>query len=234
MLRVKSVASQLKSPCFIIFNDYLKHVTPRYKNDSFAVPLSVVKDEMTIEEINKELSNLNKYVTYEPDLLDTTFTLIENYLKTTSKNPNKLKREILNETYFNREFNNWNLTNFVRKYDVCSREFFLSMVLDAHPYRMGYLANKVKTKENIIKDFNKQKDLDANHIYIDWYNGIGIKNSFPIDHYVSEFELDMRRFNDRNYNTGFHKILYVMEKHLDNNIKVFTKVPNTSDTIKRV
>lgn len=227
MLRIKTV---LRAPRFVVFNKFLKHKTPTYYETEFAVPSQVIKDTMSYKEYCDERKKLSKTIPSEPFLLNKTYSLIKDFLTKESKEPELLSKEILNETFFDREFNNWNLTNFMRKNDVHSRELFLSMVLDADPYGAGTLANITKSKEEILADFEKK--VDGETVYFDWYNGIGIKNHFPVDHYQTGLELDIRRFNDRNYNNGYHKLLRVMEHYIKEEPKKFTRVED-SDPIDK-
>ena len=82
---------------------------------------------------------------------------------------------------------------------------------------MGLLSHD-EEKQNIQeleKTFDTSNKNSDEYVYFDWYNGVGIKNRFPKDIYKSEFKLDMRRFNDRNYDVGYERILALINARIE-------------------
>jgi hypothetical protein len=93
----------------------------------------------------------------------------------------ELVNDILNHTFFCEFFEKWNITNLVRKYGLTSFDVFHCLVNGAEPFGLGTLAHKSKySRESILDDFTKACNANK-YAYFDYWNGIGVKSSFPVD-----------------------------------------------------
>jgi hypothetical protein len=195
---------------------------PEQTRDSITFKESDVKPVMKVEELvelsNKYNRNLDlKFYTNNFGNVD---YLINKAFETNNNlDPEFTKKEILDTTYFS-TYENWNLTNLARKYRLSSFDFFYALG-NSQPFGVGALAhdsNKMK-KDEMRKEFTKMsEDKDSeykDYVFIDYWNGIGFKSRFPInvDNNATPFELNIRRYNDRNGYMGFDKIFNLIDSN---------------------
>lgn len=126
-------------------------------------------------------------------------------------NRDKILSDIRENTFYSCTYEQWNITNLVRKHKLSSIDIFRALV-DSVPFAMGIFDHeKTLMNENEIKkEFNKR--ADCGYSSFDYWNGIGLKCSFPTDVYDDNtpFELNMRRYNDRNEYKGYEKIINLL------------------------
>lgn len=119
--------------------------------------------------------------------------LIHNELVKGSSNDTHFLNEIKENTYFERGFDDWNITNYVRKHTINSKDVFLALTLNAKPTGMGmieYIENLDKVSDNKIGFWNDyynnelaetlRRNPNSEYLYFDYANGIRLKMGFPI------------------------------------------------------
>jgi len=165
----------------------------------------------------QNLQNENKNKTIENILL---MTNNDGYIhkKVMSKCSEDLKRNIFENTYFTNAFEFWNITNFVRKYNIDSKEIFLELTKKEEKYENYW---------NTCRIMNNYKYFDYCGIY-------GIKNEFPIDIYKSEFILNMRRYVDRSTIKGYNNLIKLFEEKIKTANSNTTKIDNNTNNINDV
>jgi hypothetical protein len=207
-------------PKYIVFNNYLKYKL-EYSLDNinkYGIFYLYYKNVMTIEEINKiknrnqDLLNHDSYIGKQS--LDNALLVDNYYKKKYSNNGNynvndvnndPFKKEIFDLTFYHSKFEYWNITNLCRKYNINGKEVFKALCYNYDT--------------NIYDDFDERANLETDYAYFDYYKNQGIKNAFPIDIYKSQFNLNMRRYNDRNFYDGYEKILTLFEEKIKCGIK---------------
>ena len=178
--------------------------------------------QMNYEEITTEMTNhaVSSTLEFRNESLKKDHKLIEEYWKNDRDKEKIIKKEILDLTHYNQHYD-WNITNLVRKYDLSGLDVFLAMIAGTIPdfTTLGVLQYQHKniTRDALTDEWNKEmnRDPESFYVYFDWLNGIGVKNHFPIDIHKVPFTLDMRRFNDRNYNIGYERIFNLLSHTID-------------------
>jgi len=205
----------LSYPKYIIFNNYLKLSTKQFHYELINT-ITFKSDEITdiitiemLEDISKKYKTTIKLNSYK-DMFKEIDYLINMAIKEFKINETEIKKDILENTFYLNS-DSWNVTNLVRKYKLSSLDIFASFVSD-HNFKL----------EDIKQDFNNNKSTNG-YKYFDYYNGIGIKCRFPDDVNINPIDLNMRRYNDRNYNSGYHKIIKLLSDNYDKRSNDFSK-----------
>lgn len=233
MLKVSNIMIELSLPRYVKINDFMKVNLHKDYLINYGVPLNKVKDLMSLEEI-KSLRKIND--NYLKDKSEIHEKLIINYLDK-SKNKKKLKDELFENTFYQYNFEYWNITNLARKYNISGEEV-LDKLIKSDPFNMGFMSYEPDKEINIKKLFKERKKEYPNseYFYCDYINGIGIKNNFPLDINQSQFKLSMRRYNDRNNYNGYDKVLSLIEEKINNKPQNFIRYecpePNESKNQK--
>jgi len=139
-----------------------------------------------------------------------------------------LVKDIYENTYYEEEFEYWNITDLVRKYSLSSFDVFYAMIENALPCNSGIFSfNDKQMNIDTIKTtfYARIKSSTADNVYFDWWNGIGIKCHYPVDVNRTPFKLNMRRFNDRNNNTGYCSIIKLLFGSLSNKKDAVVQIP---------
>lgn len=129
-----------------------------------------------------------------------------------------LTADILDLThYFNYNLEKWDITQLCLKYSVEPVDIFVALVGDASPFGMGMFAYPKTGNYNLAEkardDFMRylttpnNYGADETHINYDYWNGIGVKSQFPKDIHQHPMQVNMRRYNDRNDNLGYYRII---------------------------
>lgn len=135
-----------------------------------------------------------------------------------SKCSEDLKRNIFENTYFTHAFEFWDITNFVRKYNIDSKEIFLEL-----------------TKKNKkYEDCWNTCTIINNYKHFDYCRNYGIKNQFPIDIYKSEFILNMRRYVDRSGIKGYKNLITLFEEKIKTSNINTTKIDNNTNNTNNI
>lgn len=136
----------------------------------------------------------------------------------------KLLADIKSNTFFSSNLENFDITNLVRLYRLSSFDVFHSLVSNAIPFNMGFLdynpdkMSKEEIYEEFISRIKETPHSNPNYVYYDYWNGIGIKSSFPINpnNNSTPFTLNMRRYNDRNGHSGYLRLLGLLVDSMGN------------------
>lgn len=110
----------------------------------------------------------------------------------------KLKKDLSDNTWFESNFEHWNITNLVRKYNIDGKTLFLTMVSDTKEYRD-------------LWDENKPSGV---YKYFDYCGGYGLKNHYPLNIYKSQTQLNLRRYVDRCGITGYQNLIKLFEEKI--------------------
>jgi hypothetical protein len=140
-----------------------------------------------------------------------------------------LRADILDLTHYHQyNLELWDITQLCLKYNVEPVDIFVALVADASPFGMGAfsfpktgnhgLAEKARAdfQEKLGRN-NGYFDRD-NNIHFDYWNGIGIKTSFPKDIHQHPMQVNIRRYNDRNGYQGYHRIIQVFAARLSDSL----------------
>lgn len=238
MLRNCNILSKsLVQPACIIFNDLLR-VNMHYPTDEskthFSFPSSCIPDSTrtikytdlhtqfirykkpldSLEHINKSAARYTKLIT-----------------KALNAYPEEIKlslaSELVNHTSLDYRFELWNITSAIRARGLDSADVLGALVKDAMPYEMGIFSHiKPEIKHaDLVTGFRSalaeaknpvnSKAGKRDYIYIDYWNGIGIKSRFPVNisNPATPCEINIRRFNDRNGDCGFERIIALLAEN---------------------
>ena len=229
----------ITAPKFVIFNDYLKLNTNCMTEtliNTITFKTEEVKPVMKVQEL-VELSNK-----YKRDLdlkfYTNNFQQVDSLIKYTFENnnyiiPEFIKKEILDNTFFS-TYENWNITDLTRKYNISSCDVFCALC-NSKPFEAGVLvhdSSKMKHEE-MKKEFINRANENKDYVFFDYWNGVGLKCHFPINvnNNATPFELNMRRYNDRNNFTGYEKIINLINDNKDKARDDYLKyVPTIKET----
>jgi len=136
-----------------------------------------------------------------------------------------LRADIMDLTHYHQyNLELWDITQLCLKYDVAPVDVFVALVADASPFGMGIFSfpetGNHGLAEKASADF--QKKLSENNgyfdrdwfIHFDYWNGIGVKTTFPKDIHKHPMQVNIRRYNDRNGYQGYHRIIQLFAKCL--------------------
>ncbi len=146
-----------------------------------------------------------------------------------------LRADILDLThYFNYNLEKWDITQLCLKYSVEPVDIFVALVGDASPFGMGMFAYPKtgtynlaeKARDDFIKYLTTPNKYGAaeTHIHYDYWNGIGVKNQFPKDIHQHPMQVNMRRYNDRNDNLGYYRIIKLFADRVSANLAQQSRV----------
>jgi hypothetical protein len=138
-------------------------------------------------------------------------------------------------TYFEKGMEDWNITLLIRAAELSSVDVFIALVQDACPFNMGHFGfneNRANTtKQDFIKLLETTKAANNNYVYIDYWNGIGVKSRFPVDIMKSDQCITIRRYNERNGGTGYERICKLITPVLEKLLPT-VMVDEDTDTAK--
>ena len=215
LLRTKSI--QLKPLKYLIF----RYVPIKI---DIELPEKYVKNDiMKYEEIPEGAKNnhVTEMLNHYRNESEVPMHHLDKYFEKNKSNEEIIKKEIYENTFFERSFETWDITNLTRKYDIKGKEIFMELVKFNSPFNMGILDHKSeKDKLDKIDEAweNNLKDRSENkYVFFDYYNGIAIKNSFPINPHEGVFKFRIKKYNDRTAesNNGFKKILDILNSKIE-------------------
>lgn len=119
----------------------------------------------------------------------------------------KLKKEIYSNTYFEYGFQPWVITDLVRKYNITGKELFLSMAGNDEKYC------------KLWEDYSAVANSDYKN-----FDCYGMKNSYPINIYVSETKLNLINYVNRSGIGGYKGLIELIEKKIKSNHVEYQKV----------
>ena len=210
----------------VIYHQYLPVKTDIYvplqsffklnKPEGYIMRKEDFTEEMMNDHIRTRVNFTDKYLSKDSDL-------INNSLNDSSVNQNSpdIKEFINNDTHYEVSYNTfWDITDLVRKLGISGKDLFLALGTDNVPdlNTLGIIShqkggNSEEALTNIWNDSLKKKS-DRNYVHFDWINGVGIKNSFAVDTNKDRSILDMRRFNERNYDIGYDRLIDLFNQRI--------------------
>jgi hypothetical protein len=238
MLRnTNTISKSLVQPAYIIFNDLIR-VRMNYPTDEFkkqfSFPLSSFRDSLrTIKyaDLHGQFIRYKKPTNTLEDLNKSTARHASLITKALNAYPADIRQalatELVNRTYLDYRLELWNITSVVRARGLDTADVFGALVKDAVPYGMGMFNHKEVTVKHadLVTTFRAEladaknpqnpKARPQDYISIDYWNGIGIKTRLPVDitNPVTPCEINIRRFNDRNGDTGFERIITLLAEN---------------------
>lgn len=135
-------------------------------------------------------------------------------LSITDNNINKayiLLNEFVENTTHKIGDNVVNITKLMDEYNISPEELFYYMIRQGSPFNMGAFDHK---DNKIIKSVAMAKEvLEKNNYFVDYYNGIAIKNKFR-QNPSEEQEIRIKKFDDRNLISFYHCIIQLLNDKL--------------------
>lgn len=186
---------KFRVPKFVKY-DFMLH---KYENSDFSLKYFGVEENIYQDIIDFDIIKDNhKNLNYSDAFVIHKY-LINKYFEENEYNID-FKSLIFNNIFFENNFEYLNVTNICRKYNISGFDVFYKLI-------SRYNISKEKAMEDFTEDSNKT--FDNNYVHFDYYNNIGIKNSFPKDEIINtkNFKLNMRRYNDRENYQGYNLIL---------------------------
>lgn len=100
------------------------------------------------------------------------------------------------------------------KHNILQEELFYYMAKFNGPFNMGVFDHK---EENIITNINQAKQiLESRNYYIDYYNGIAMKNRFAKDENGRQW-MHISKFDDRNSYSFYYCVIYLLNTKINYN-----------------
>lgn len=149
-------------------------------------------DTIKFEDLKK--LQLNKSIKSLIELYENDYYLHKKVLLTSDK----LKKELHDNTWFEQNFEYWNITNFVRKFNIDGKTLFLTMVKDTKEYH----------------DLWEEKTTYGETKYFDYCGSYGLKNDYPLNIYKSQTKLNLRRYVDRSGMKGYYNLIKLFENKI--------------------
>jgi hypothetical protein len=244
MLRVnRQIFNNIKYPNYIIFNSLIK---TNFNSVHEEMKNSITFYEKDVKKIMSynEIDNLFKKYKRQNNLLDyhkVADIHTKDFLTNLNNYPTHLKKIIINEfsenTYFSRFYEDFNLTNLMRKFEVKPAEIFSFLV---QPHKDYTDSSDFYNKYNLYQKFYTEKfsnmeleRKDSDYIYFDYYNNIRLKCNIPktLDLPIT---INIRRLDYGFYPRLFNFLAYKLENNPDlknnNNYKIYEPSDNDNNT----
>jgi hypothetical protein len=216
----------------VIFHDLLRVNIPSHINYEFpaeSLPSSVISYDtlaglLATHRPDYDSSRWNDATSRHAELIG---LALSNYDKVVQE---ILRADILDLTYYYQyNLEDWDITQLCLKYDVAPVDIFVALVADASPFGMGAfafpatrnhgLADKARADftDRIIQD-SMRFLFPESYIHYDYWNGIGVKTSFPKDINKNSMRVNIRRYNDRNDDQGYYRIIKLFAGRVSANL----------------
>ncbi len=238
MLRItKKVFNNIKSPKYIVFNGFVKtsfidvHNETKHKITFFDKDMQDIMSYSEIQKLYEKYNRKNELQDYEKMANSITTEIVDN-LKIYPIDMQKVFiNEIATTTYFKRYFEDYNITNLIRKYKLEPGEIFSFLVQPHKKFNnnSGFYAKYNQYLDYYVKEFdkikNKSENINQNYIYFDYYYNhnnseyyanVGLKCSIPLSTNLP-MTLSIRRYQDRNYYSFFPRLFNMLAYKLEKN-----------------
>ncbi len=174
-----------------------------------------------------------RHVPYYAEIMTKSTALqtdLEHYMTDSLDADSSVRANILSDlsncTMYTRGMEDWDITHLAKQYQLQSEDVFNTLVEDAEPFGMGAFSHS-KSRESDFKCrveyalMNKSK-----YVHIDYWNGIGVKSSFPVnlDDPTTPLKLAIRRYNDRNGDTGYRRIVKMLYQNMSKRVPEYSPV----------
>ena len=235
MLRItKKVFNNIKSPNYIVFNSFIKtsfidvHDETKNKITFFDKDIQNNMSYSEIQKLYEKYNRKNELQDYEKIANTITMEIVDNLKIYPTDMQKVFINEISTNTYFKRYFEDYNITNLIRKYKLEPGEIFSFLVQPHKKFNnnSGFYNKYNQYLDYCVKEFSKIKDkthhIDQNYIYFDYYNNkenyitVGLKCSIPLSINLP-MTLNLRRYQDRNSFIFFPRLFNMLAYKLEKN-----------------
>jgi hypothetical protein len=186
---------------FIRFKNYLRLQVP----DVFLKTNSLWKPNNHPQMINyEELSQPLRIEFAHSQILINSFDRKLNSFSKVGPMSTSLKSEIDQFAYFSRNGYDFHPWTYLKKKNLTSLDVFSTLV-DSNPFGLGVCNYQIMTSKDIHDQWKFLTDrTESNWVFLDYWNGIGLKMSIPkdlqalSDEELSQHSVDYKRYDDRN------------------------------------
>jgi hypothetical protein len=128
--------------------------------------------------------------------------------------------DLSNCTVYTRGMEDWDITHLAKQYQLQPESVFEALVEDAEPFGMGALSHQKRKASDFKQRVEYAIQNREKYVHVDYWNGIGVKSSFPvnIDDPETPLKLAIRRYNDRNADTGYRRIVKMLFQNTPNRV----------------
>lgn len=128
--------------------------------------------------------------------------------------------DLSNCTVYTRGMEDWDITRLAKQYQLQPESVFEALVEDAEPFGMGALSHQKRKASDFKQRVEQAIQHKAKYVHVDYWNGIGVKSSFPVnlDDPDTPLKLAIRRYNDRNGDTGYRRIVKMLFQNMQNRV----------------
>lgn len=174
-----------------------------------------------------------RHVPYYAEIMTKSTALqtdLERYMAESLDADSSVRANILSDlsncTMYTRGMEDWDITHLAKQYQLQSEDVFNTLVEDAEPFGMGAFSHS-KSRES---DFKCRVEYalmnNSKYVHIDYWNGIGVKSSFPVnlDDPATPLKLAIRRYNDRNGDTGYRRIVKMLYRNMSKRVPEYVPV----------
>lgn len=163
-------------------------------------------------------------------LYDETLHVIESIAKNINQeNYKQLYYEFINNSIHTNADTMIDITVLMNKYNIEGYELFYEMVKTSEPFNFGALDHDhkhaqqftINDAKSIFVDYIEQHKEDDDNVYkpntifIDYYNGIAVKNYFRLDNKIKQ-TINIKKYDDRNsYGKFYQCILRILNRKIN-------------------
>lgn len=106
-------------------------------------------------------------------------------------------RTVADNSYFLRLFDNWDITQLVRKYNISGEQLFVALASMSVPTGIGCIEFKDLNDQEYSKIYQQHvSELNGDSgVYFDYVNGVRMKNWFPLDTNKSRTVIDLYKYD---------------------------------------
>jgi hypothetical protein len=116
----------------------------------------------------------------------------------------ELYRAFIHNVTFSHRYTKCDVTNLMTKFNITNADILMALCNGAEPFGMGVVENALARKHNPNVNHLTMKQAEtilSSHSYIDYLNGIPIKQTLESKNIV----LDMKRYDDRHFEGAMYQ-----------------------------
>lgn len=106
-------------------------------------------------------------------------------------------RDVAENSYFLRLFDNWDITQLVRKYNITGEHLFVALASMSVPTGIGCIEFKDLNDQEYSKIYQQSvsESKGDSGVYFDYVNGVRMKNWFPLDTNQSRTVINLYKYD---------------------------------------
>lgn len=157
-------------------------------------------------------------------------TELERYMDDSLEVDSTVKENILSDlsncTVYTRGMEDWDITHLAKQYQLQSEDVFNTLVKTQNHLAWVHLHTRNRKESDFKCRVEYAVKNSIKYVHVDYWNGIGVKSAFPVnlDDPTTPLKLAIRRYNDRNGDTGYRRIVKMLYQNMSKRVPEYAPV----------